>query len=138
MLSNADVVFETLRNLKRMGLRLTIDDFGTGYSSLNYLKQFPVNKLKIDRSFIREIAVDSDDAAITIAIISMAKSLNLKVIAEGVEDKAQMSFLREHECDEMQGFFFSKPLVVEKVADKLRGSDHPEALVRTQASGEQS
>lgn len=128
LLSNADVVFETLRNLKRMGLRLTIDDFGTGYSSLNYLKQFPVNKLKIDRSFIREIAVDSDDAAITIAIISMAKSLDLKVIAEGVEDKAQLSFLREHECDEMQGFFFSKPILPGEADFMQRNSGHHSLL----------
>jgi EAL domain-containing protein (putative c-di-GMP-specific phosphodiesterase class I) len=101
------------------------------------LRQFPVSKLKIDRSFIRDVAVNPDDAAITTAIIGMAKSLNLKVIAEGVEDEAQMSFLRARQCDEIQGYYFSKPLVVEKVADKLRG-DHPEALVRTQASGEQS
>jgi diguanylate cyclase (GGDEF)-like protein/PAS domain S-box-containing protein len=120
LLTNADVVFSVLQELKEMGLNLAIDDFGTGYSSLSYLKQFRVNKLKIDRSFIRDIAVDSDDAAITTAIISMAKSLNLKVIAEGVETEEQMSFLRLHQCDEIQGYYFSKPLLPEDAAEKLR------------------
>ena len=137
LLSNADVMFSVLQELRAMGLKLAIDDFGTGYSSLSYLKQFPVGRLKIDRSFIRDIVVNPDDAAITTAIISMAKSLNLKVIAEGVEDEAQMSFLRERQCDEIQGYYFSKPLAVDKVADKLR-DDYPEAHVRAQASGEQS
>ena len=116
MLSNVDVVFATLQGLKEVGLLLAIDDFGTGYSSLSYLKQFPVGKLKIDRSFIRDIAFDIDDAAITTAIISMAKSLRLKVIAEGVETEAQMSFLREHRCDEMQGYYFSKPISPDQAA----------------------
>jgi EAL domain-containing protein (putative c-di-GMP-specific phosphodiesterase class I) len=122
LLSSADVTFSVLQELKALGLTLAIDDFGTGYSSLSYLKQFPVGKLKIDRSFVREVAVNPDDAAITTAIISMAKSLHLKVIAEGVEDEAQMSFLRAHHCDEIQGYYFSKPLAVDKVADKLRGT----------------
>jgi len=122
LLSNADVTLSVLRGLKAMGLKLAIDDFGTGYSSFSYLKHFPVSKLKIDRSFVREVAANPDDAAITTAIISMAKSLNLKVIAEGVEDEAQMSFLRAHQCDEIQGYYFSKPLAPEEAADKLRGS----------------
>jgi EAL domain-containing protein (putative c-di-GMP-specific phosphodiesterase class I) len=137
LLSNEDVMLSVLQELKAMGLKLAIDDFGTGYSSLSYLRQFPVGKLKIDRSFIRDILVNPDDAAIATAIIGMAKSLNLKVIAEGVEDEAQMSFLRARQCDEIQGYYFSKPLAVDKVADKLRG-DHSEALVRAQASGGQS
>src|ERR1022692_1306193 len=120
LLSNEDVMFSVLQELQALGVRLAIDDFGTGYSSLSYLKKFPVNKLKIDRSFIRYVATNVDDGAITTAIISMAKSLNLKVIAEGVEDEAQMSFLRAHQCDEIQGYYFSKPLAVDKVADKLR------------------
>jgi len=123
LLANADVTFSVLQELKAMGLTLAIDDFGTGYSSFSYLRQFRVSKLKIDRSFVRDVAVNPDDAAITTAIISMAKSLNLKVIAEGVENEAQMSFLRAHHCDEIQGYYFSKPLAVDKVADKLRGED---------------
>jgi diguanylate cyclase (GGDEF)-like protein/PAS domain S-box-containing protein len=122
LLSNADVRLLVLQELKAMGLRLAIDDFGTGYSSFSYLKQFPVSKLKIDRSFIRDVAVNPDDAAITTAIISMAKSLNLKVIAEGVENEEQMSFLRAHHCDEIQGYYFSKPLSTDEVVDKLRGT----------------
>jgi EAL domain-containing protein (putative c-di-GMP-specific phosphodiesterase class I) len=119
LLTNADVMFSVLRELNEMGLQLTIDDFGTGYSSLSYLKQFPVKKLKIDRSFIRNVAVNPSDAAITTAIIGMAKSLDLKVIAEGVENEAQTSFLREHRCDEIQGYYFSKPITATEVADKL-------------------
>jgi diguanylate cyclase (GGDEF)-like protein/PAS domain S-box-containing protein len=122
LLANADVTLSVLRELKSMGLTLAIDDFGTGYSNFTSLRQFGVSKLKIDRSFIRDVATKPDDAAITTAIISMAKSLNLKVIAEGVEDEAQMSFLRAHHCDEIQGYYFSKPLAVDKVADKLRGN----------------
>ena len=137
LLANADVTLSVLQDLRAMGLKLAIDDFGTGYSSLSYLKQFPVNKLKIDRSFIRDVAANPDDAAITTAIIAMAKSLNLKVIAEGVETEEQVSFLRARQCDEIQGYYFSKPLTADKVADKLRG-EHPKALVRAQASGGQS
>jgi len=122
LLANADLMLSVVRELKAMGLTLAIDDFGTGYSSFSYLRQFQVGRLKIDRSFIRDVAVNPDDAAITAAIISMAKSLRLKVIAEGVEDEAQMSFLRAHHCDEIQGYYFCKPLAVDKVADKLRGN----------------
>jgi diguanylate cyclase (GGDEF)-like protein/PAS domain S-box-containing protein len=120
LLSNADVTFSVLRELKAMGLTLAIDDFGTGYSSLSYLRQFPVSKLKIDRSFIREVAQNPDDAAIAAAIIRMAKSLNLKVIAEGVENEEQMSFLRTHQCDEIQGYYFSKPLSPNDFVEKLK------------------
>jgi EAL domain-containing protein (putative c-di-GMP-specific phosphodiesterase class I) len=110
LMSSADLMLSVLHELGEMGLSLAIDDFGTGYSSLSYLKYFRANKLKIDRSFIRDLAMDPDDAAITAAIINMAKSLNLKVVAEEVENEAQMSFLREHQCDEIQGYYFSKPI----------------------------
>jgi EAL domain-containing protein (putative c-di-GMP-specific phosphodiesterase class I) len=137
LLADADVTFSVVQELRAMGVALAIDDFGTGYSSFSYLKQFRVSKLKIDRSFIRDVAVNPDDAAITAAIISMAKSLHLKVIAEGVENEAQMSFLRAHQCDEIQGYYFSKPLAVDEVAAKLRGDyQHPKVLA--QASGKQS
>jgi len=137
LLNSADVTLSVIQELCALGVTLAIDDFGTGYSNFGYLRQFRVSKLKIDRSFVRDVAVNPDDAAIATAIISMAKSLSLKVIAEGVENEAQMSFLRAHLCDEIQGYYFSKPLTVDKVADKLRG-DGPEPLVRAQASGAQS
>jgi diguanylate cyclase (GGDEF)-like protein/PAS domain S-box-containing protein len=133
LLSNAEAMFSILQQLVAMGLRLAIDDFGTGYSSLSYLKRFPVGKLKIDRSFIRDVALDPDDAAITTAIISMGKTLNLKVIAEGVENEAQMSFLRTHQCDAIQGYYFSKPLAVADVPLKLR-AEHSAAEIGSQAS----
>jgi EAL domain-containing protein (putative c-di-GMP-specific phosphodiesterase class I) len=101
---------QLLGALKRMGVRLAIDDFGTGYSSLGQIKRFPIDILKVDRSFIRELETNSEDRAITEAIIAMGKTLRLTVVAEGVETAAQESFLREHGCDEMQGYFFSKPL----------------------------
>ena len=132
LLSAAEVTLSVLQELKGMGLSLAIDDFGTGYSSLSYLKRFPVSKLKIDRSFVRDIAVNPDDAAIATAIISMAKSLRLKVIAEGVENESQMSFLRTHQCDEIQGYYFSKPLTVDKVSDKLRNTLIQQASAATQ------
>jgi diguanylate cyclase (GGDEF)-like protein/PAS domain S-box-containing protein len=122
LLANADVTLSVLKELKSMGLTLAIDDFGTGYSSFSYLRQFQVSKIKIDRLFIRDVTVNPDDAAIATAIISMAKGLKLRVIAEGVENEAQMSFLRTHQCDEIQGYYFSKPLAVDAVAGKLRGT----------------
>ncbi|MDG4594347.1 MAG: EAL domain-containing protein [Candidatus Contendobacter sp.] len=96
--------------LKAIGVKLSIDDFGTGYSSLSYLKQFPIDQLKIDKSFLREIATRREDAAITLAIIAMAHSLGLTVIAEGVEDEMQLAFLRSNQCDEIQGYYLSRPL----------------------------
>jgi EAL domain-containing protein (putative c-di-GMP-specific phosphodiesterase class I) len=120
LLSNEDVVFQVLGQLQAMGLKLAIDDFGTGYSSLSYLKQFPVSKLKIDRSFIRDLGTnDDDDAAITAAIITMAKCLHLKVTAEGVENETQLSLLRRHSCDEVQGYLLSRPVSAELVTETL-------------------
>jgi diguanylate cyclase (GGDEF)-like protein/PAS domain S-box-containing protein len=137
LLANAAANLSVIQELKALGVTLAIDDFGTGYSSFSYLRQFQVRKLKIDRVFIRDVAVNPDDAAITAAIISMAKSLRLKVIAEGVETEEQMSFLRDHQCDEIQGYYFSKPLTADKIFDKLR-SDHPDVKVLAQGSGKQS
>jgi diguanylate cyclase (GGDEF)-like protein/PAS domain S-box-containing protein len=120
LLANAELMLGVVQELSTMGLTLAIDDFGTGYSSFGYLKQLKVSKFKIDRIFIRDVAESPDDAAIAAAIISMAKSLRLRVIAEGVENEAQVSFLRAHHCDEIQGYYFSKPLTVDEVADILR------------------
>jgi diguanylate cyclase (GGDEF)-like protein/PAS domain S-box-containing protein len=109
-----------LTKIKQMGIRLAIDDFGTGYSSLAQLKNFPVDTLKVDRSFIRNIPENSEDRAITEAIISMGKTLSMTVVAEGVETEEQEQFLRERVCDEMQGFYFSKPIKAEEFASLLR------------------
>ncbi|HEY4960302.1 MAG TPA: EAL domain-containing protein, partial [Terriglobales bacterium] len=124
LLSNADNMLSTLRELIEMGLKLTIDDFGTGYSSFNYLKHFQVHKLKIDQSFMRDVMISQGDAAIAVTIIIMAKSLGLRVVAEGVENEEQLSFLRAHNCDEIQGNYFSQPLPAAEFADKLRGLPH--------------
>lgn len=121
IMSNAESIVSMLRQLKETGVKLSIDDFGTGYSSLSYLRHFPVYKLKVDRSFVREVTANADDAAITSTIISMAKSLNLKVIAEGVETEAQMRFLSRHRCDEVQGYYFSKPLSAADFSKFVRG-----------------
>lgn len=110
---------ETLHALRAMGLHLSVDDFGTGYSSFSYLKHFPLDTLKIDRAFIREITSDSDDAAISTAIIALGHALGLTVTAEGVETEAQVTVLREQGCDEMQGYFFSRPVTGDRMADLL-------------------
>jgi diguanylate cyclase (GGDEF)-like protein/PAS domain S-box-containing protein len=110
IMKDIDKAIHTLVQLKEVGVFLSVDDFGTGYSSLNYLKRFPLNTLKIDRSFVMDITTDPNDAAIVTAIIAMARSLGLSTIAEGVETSEQIQFLRDHLCDEMQGFFVSKPV----------------------------
>ena len=120
LLSSADFMFSLIKEIKDMGVMLAIDDFGTGFSSLGYLRQFKVNRLKIARSFIQHVSVDTDDAAITTAIINMAKALNLSVLAEGVENEAQLSFLQEQQCFTIQGFYFSKPVAVDQIDRHLR------------------
>jgi len=110
LMVNAEHTTDVLLSLKQLGIRVAIDDFGTGYSSLAYLKRFPIDKLKIDIAFVRDIINNPDDAAIALAIISMAHSLHMQVIAEGVESRAQMAYLRRHHCDEIQGFHFSRAL----------------------------
>lgn len=115
LMSNFEHTIHVLQSLKHLGIRIAIDDFGTGYSSLAYLKRFPIDKLKIDIAFVRDITTNPDDAAIALAIISMAHSLHMQVIAEGVESRAQMALLRRHRCDEIQGFHFSRALVPDDV-----------------------
>ncbi|EIJ45942.1 diguanylate cyclase/phosphodiesterase with PAS/PAC sensor domains protein [Herbaspirillum sp. GW103] len=113
VMKDAEKSVATLHALKRLGLQISVDDFGTGYSSLSYLRRFPVDALKIDKSFVRDIARDADSAAIVKAVISLAHILNLRVIAEGVEDEEQYAFLKENACDEVQGYLFGKPMTVE-------------------------
>jgi EAL domain-containing protein (putative c-di-GMP-specific phosphodiesterase class I) len=113
---------DVMDDLHDRGIRMSIDDFGTGYSSLSYLKKFKVYKLKIDQSFVRDIATDGDDRAIVAAIVQMAHSMGFVTIAEGVETPAQQSFLSEQGCDEVQGYLFSKPLPADDVVDFIRKS----------------
>jgi EAL domain-containing protein (putative c-di-GMP-specific phosphodiesterase class I) len=119
IMHNPALIIPILAKIKSIGVRLAIDDFGTGYSSLTQIKHFPIDTLKIDRSFIRNISKDAEDRATTKAIIAMGKTIGLTVVAEGVETVEQMNFLKEHSCDEMQGFYFSKPVVSEQFADLL-------------------
>ena len=109
-MQNAENSMFILRELKALGVRISMDDFGTGYSSLNYLKRFPIDTLKLDRSFVKDVTTDPSDAAIVTAVIEMAHSLSISVVAEGVEREEQLDFLRRQGCDTIQGFLFSKPL----------------------------
>lgn len=110
LLENAASARETLQELHDLGVQLAIDDFGIGYSSLHYLKRFPINTLKMDRTFVKGIVSDADDTAIVQAIIGLGHSLRLKVVAEGVETENQLTYLQDHGCDEVQGFYFSRPI----------------------------
>ncbi len=110
LMNDAEGSRSILTQLKRMGIRLAVDDFGTGYSSLSYLKLFPIDVLKIDKSFVSSIGTSDDDGAIASAVIAMGNSLNYRVVAEGVEDEFQLDFLRRHLCDEGQGYFFGAPV----------------------------
>jgi diguanylate cyclase (GGDEF)-like protein/PAS domain S-box-containing protein len=116
LIRDTEKVLATVRALKALGVKFSIDDFGTGYSSLSYLKQFNVDKLKIDQSFVRDMADDPNDAAIVNAIIQMAKSLNLITIAEGVENERQLALLRLQRCDEVQGYYFARPMPAQDFA----------------------
>jgi diguanylate cyclase (GGDEF)-like protein/PAS domain S-box-containing protein len=119
MMENAEATIHTLQQLKKLGVKISIDDFGTGYSSLSYLKRLPIDTLKIDQSFVRDIPTDGDDAAIAILIIAMAHSLNLSVVAEGVETREQMAFLQSKSCDFMQGYLVSRPLPAGEITEFL-------------------
>ena len=120
LMKRAESTASMLQILREAGVKVAIDDFGTGYSSLSYLRKFPVDTLKVDQSFVRQISTDSDDTAIVTAVIGMARSLNLRVVAEGVETPEELAFLQAHECDEAQGYFFSRPLPAEQCAHLLK------------------
>jgi EAL domain-containing protein (putative c-di-GMP-specific phosphodiesterase class I) len=124
-MQNAEHSINTLRGLKSRGVRISMDDFGTGYSSLNYLKRFPIDRIKLDQSFVRDLPGDKDDAAIAMAVIAMGRSLELVVIAEGVETEEQLAFLKGHECDQLQGYLLSRPLTSEAFDRFLDDSRDP-------------
>jgi EAL domain-containing protein (putative c-di-GMP-specific phosphodiesterase class I) len=119
-MAEPEIMVLRLTELKRMGIDLAIDDFGTGYSSLAYLQRFPLDRLKIDRSFVRHVVSSTNDAGIVTAIIAMAHQLSFAVVAEGVETDDQLAFLRAHKCDQVQGYLASPPLTAERFVAWLR------------------
>jgi EAL domain-containing protein (putative c-di-GMP-specific phosphodiesterase class I) len=136
LMKRAEFAVSILETLRESGVQLAVDDFGTGYSSLSYLRKFPIDALKIDQSFVRQITTTPDETTIVTAIINMGRSLHLRVIAEGVETEEELEFLRAHQCAEAQGYYFSRPVTAEHFA-KLLGVHHvkhsllPENLART-------
>ncbi len=125
MLNDADSATETLRRLKSLGVRIALDDFGTGYSSLSYLRRFPVDTLKVDRSFVGRLGQEAEDTAIVQTVITLAKTLGLEVVAEGVERVDQLAQLREMECDLAQGYYFARPIASESMPALLAGDTQP-------------
>jgi len=117
-----------LKTLRARGVQAAADDFGTGYSSLSYLRKFPIDTLKIDQSFVRQITTAPDETTIVTAVISMGRSLKLRAVADGVETQAELAFLQAHKCDEAQGYFFGRPMVPEQSA-KLLKTGIPEAIL---------
>jgi FixJ family two-component response regulator len=129
LMSNTEDAIVVLRNLNAIGIRISIDDFGTGYSSLAYLKRFPIGTIKIDIAFIRGITTNPEDAAIVVATITMAHNLKIRVVAEGVETEAQLTFLQRHGCDEIQGYYFSRPVPVDEIdLMRLQGKSLPAGM----------
>jgi EAL domain-containing protein (putative c-di-GMP-specific phosphodiesterase class I) len=119
-MENPQLAINTLWELRKLGVGISMDDFGTGYSSLNYLKKFPIDRLKLDQSFVRDVVAKPEDAAIVRAVINMAHTLQLVVVAEGVENEEQLAFLRQQRCDEMQGFLFSPAIEAAEFEKLLR------------------
>jgi EAL domain-containing protein (putative c-di-GMP-specific phosphodiesterase class I) len=122
VMRNVARAVRVLDAIQSRGIRLAIDDFGTGYSSMSLMKQFPIDTIKIDRSFVRDLPQDTEDCAIAEAIIGMGKALGMTIVAEGVETEDQQTFLRDHACDEMQGYLFSKPVPAQQMAELLRSA----------------
>ena len=123
MLENVASCIEKMQALRAIGVRFSVDDFGTGHSSLSYLKRLPLQQIKIDQGFVRDITTDPSDAAIVQTIIGMARNLGLDVIAEGVETEEQRAFLEQHGCDDYQGYLFSRPVPLEAFEDLLASMD---------------
>ena len=120
LMKNAGSTESILKTLRASGVQLAIDDFGTGYSSLSYLRKFPIDALKIDQSFVRQITTSPDETAIVTAVIGMGRSLKLRVIAEGVETTKELAFLQDHRCDQAQGYYFSRPVPPQQFAELLK------------------
>ena len=129
LMKKAEVIESILKTLRARGVQIAVDDFGTGYSSLSYLRKFPMDALKIDQSFVQQITVAPGETTIVTAIISMGRSLNLRVVAEGVETHGQLEFLRANECDEAQGYYFSRPVFAEQFVTLLEAGI-PETVLR--------
>jgi EAL domain-containing protein (putative c-di-GMP-specific phosphodiesterase class I) len=120
LMKRAESSESILKILRATGVQVAVDDFGTGYSSLSYLRRFPIDALKIDQSFVRQITTAPDETTIVTAVISMGRSLKLRVVAEGVETQEELAFLQAHDCEEAQGYYFSRPLVPEEFGNLLR------------------
>jgi EAL domain-containing protein (putative c-di-GMP-specific phosphodiesterase class I) len=136
LMDDAETVIDVIARVRSLGVQLAIDDFGTGYSSLGYLRQFPVDALKIDRSFVKDLHTSDDDAAICAAIIAMARELKLKVIAEGVENVEQLEFLRSHKCDQVQGYLVGAPMPVAELQKLLLGAPYAERMLERAATSD--
>ncbi|MCZ6655786.1 MAG: EAL domain-containing protein [Gammaproteobacteria bacterium] len=129
LMQDMEVIIPKLKEMRKRGLSIAVDDFGTGYSSLSYLQQFPISTLKVDRSFVGDIRADNSDASIINAIVAMARGLNLELIAEGVENRTQLRYLRSHGCSEAQGFIFSKAVPAKEVIELLRNNSFDELIL---------
>ena len=131
LMKRAESAASILKTLRARGVQIAVDDFGTGYSSLSYLRKFPIDALKIDQSFVRQITTAPDETTIVTAVISMGRSLKLRVVAEGVETQEELAFLQTHQCDEAQGYYFSRPVLPQQFAELLK-TGIPEAAVVVQ------
>ena len=129
LMQDMEVVVPKLRKLRQMGIRIAIDDFGTGYSSLSYLQQFPINTLKIDRTFVGDIRAEEGDASLIDAIVAMARGLRLDLVAEGVENRTQLRYLQAHGCEEVQGYIFSPPVPAHEMTELLKENDFNAVLM---------